>query len=126
MFTLTTLSSPGRSSAILSRTGETAWQGPHHSAQKSTITGLSLERTSCSKVDSVTAVDMRILSLVPLGIPAAGENVPIRSNGARLPGIPFVQSPDGFRVAPGGPRPLCARARDSRVVGARGHLRRAA
>src|SRR6266567_4751643 len=63
MFTLTSLSSSGRSSAIRSRTGETAWHGPHHSAQKSTITGLSLWMTSCSKVVSVTALAMRILSL---------------------------------------------------------------
>src|SRR5207253_7433060 len=55
MFTLTSLSSSARSSAILSRIGETAWHGPHHSAQKSTITGLSELRTSWSKVDSVTA-----------------------------------------------------------------------
>src|SRR5687767_10164827 len=59
MFTLTTFSSSGRSSAILSSTGETAWHGPHHSAQKSTITALSLFVTSSSKVDSVTAVDIR-------------------------------------------------------------------
>src|SRR3954463_16307974 len=37
------------SSAIFSSTGATAWQGPHHSAQKSTITGFSLLSTSCSK-----------------------------------------------------------------------------
>src|SRR3989442_7024217 len=55
MFTLTSLSS-SCSATILSSTGATAWQGPHHSAQKSTITGLSLWRTSCSKLCSVTAV----------------------------------------------------------------------
>ena len=76
MFTLTSFSSPARSSTILSRTGETAWQGPHHSAQKSTITGLSLERTSCSKVDSVTAVDMRIPFLGFDWAYPGGENVP--------------------------------------------------
>ena len=38
MLTLTSFSSPARSSAIRSSTGETAWQGPHHSAQKSTRT----------------------------------------------------------------------------------------
>ena len=52
-----------RSSTIRSSTGATAWHGPHHSAQKSTITGLSLWRTSCSKLCSVTAVAM-ILSLI--------------------------------------------------------------
>src|SRR5262249_39164333 len=58
MFTLTSFSSSERSSAIRSRTGETAWHGPHHSAQKSTITGLSLAITSCSKVVSVTSLAM--------------------------------------------------------------------
>src|SRR5947209_3591037 len=60
MFTLTSLSSSGRSSTMRSSTGETAWHGPHHSAQKSTITGLSLWRTSCSKVSVVTAVDIQL------------------------------------------------------------------
>src|SRR5919202_980767 len=55
MFTLTSFSSPSRSATMRSSTGETAWHGPHHSAQKSTRTGVSLPRTSCSKVDSVTA-----------------------------------------------------------------------
>src|SRR5687768_377518 len=54
MFTLTRVSSPFRSSAIFSSTGETAWQGPHHSAQKSTKTAVSLLSTSFSKVASVT------------------------------------------------------------------------
>src|SRR3954449_11633726 len=44
------------SSAIFSRTGATAWQGPHHSAQKSTSTGSPLWMTSCSNVESVTSV----------------------------------------------------------------------
>src|SRR5438876_490683 len=43
MFTFTSLRSPSRSSAIFSSTGETAWQGPHHSAQKSTRTGVSFQ-----------------------------------------------------------------------------------
>src|SRR5919108_4858446 len=55
MFTLTSLSSFLRSSAIFSSTGETAWHGPHHSAQKSTSTGVSLFRTSASNVASVTS-----------------------------------------------------------------------
>src|SRR5438132_1626122 len=58
MFTLTSLRSPLRSSAMRSRTGATAWHGPHHSAQKSTSTGVSLWSTSCSKLCSVTGVDM--------------------------------------------------------------------
>src|SRR5438093_6799730 len=65
MFTLTSLRSPFDSSTIRSRTGATAWHGPHHSAQKSTITGLSLWRTSCSKLCVVTTVDIRFLSVLP-------------------------------------------------------------
>src|SRR4051812_39190788 len=44
------------SSAIRSSTGATAWQGPHHSAQKSTSTGSPDWSTSFSKVASVTSV----------------------------------------------------------------------
>src|SRR6478609_8292911 len=49
------------SRAISSRTGATARQGPHHSAQKSTSTGLSLLRTSTSYVASV------VLETAPMG-----------------------------------------------------------
>src|SRR5919198_94477 len=55
MFTFTRRSSSPRSSAIRSSTGETAWHGPHHSAQKSTSTGSSLWSTSSSNVFVVTA-----------------------------------------------------------------------
>ena len=55
MLTLTSFSSSSRSAAMRSRTGATAWHGPHHSAQKSTSTGLSLLRTSSSKVAVVTS-----------------------------------------------------------------------
>src|SRR6478735_6616317 len=41
--------------AISSRIGATWRHGPHHSAQKSTRTGLSDLRTSASKLSSVTA-----------------------------------------------------------------------
>src|SRR5436853_1452030 len=80
MLTFTSLSSPSRSATIRSSTGETAWHGPHHSAQKSTITGVSLWRTSCSKVPSVTSVAIwsRILSVgenVALKAPYPDENV---------------------------------------------------
>src|SRR5215217_5979635 len=57
MLTLTSFRSC--SSAIRSRTGATAWHGPHHSAQKSTRTLPSDWRTSCSKVDVVAVVDIR-------------------------------------------------------------------
>src|ERR1051326_1418495 len=54
MFTLTSFTSC--SSAIRSSTGETAWHGPHHSAQKSTITLPSDFRTSFSNVSVVAMV----------------------------------------------------------------------
>ena len=65
MFTFTSFTSPARSSTILSSTGATAWHGPHHSAQKSTITGVSLWSTSWANVSSLTAVAIRwFLSVV--------------------------------------------------------------
>jgi hypothetical protein len=63
MFTFTTLISSPRSSAMRSSTGDTARQGPHHSAQKSTMTATSLEMTSSSNVDSVTAAAILFLSV---------------------------------------------------------------
>src|SRR2546421_10208837 len=55
MFSLANSTSPRCSSASCSRMGDTARQGPHHGAQKSTTTGLAAPRTSCSKVASVTS-----------------------------------------------------------------------
>src|SRR5690606_18329569 len=47
------------SSAILSRIGDTARHGPHHSAQKSTMIGFDEASTSSANVASVTSlVDM--------------------------------------------------------------------
>ena len=56
--TLTSSICPARSATSPSRTGASAWQGPHHSAQKSTTTGSSRERssTASSKVCSVTSI----------------------------------------------------------------------
>src|SRR5687768_16121228 len=65
MLSLTTLSLSLFSAAISSRTGATILHGPHHSAQKSTRTGLSLCRTSTVKSASVVvlvAVPMRCSS----------------------------------------------------------------
>src|SRR3954467_14317617 len=44
------------SAAISSSTGATILHGPHHSAQKSTSTGLSLPRTSLANEASVTVL----------------------------------------------------------------------
>ena len=43
--------------------GETAWHGPHHSAQKSTITLPSDWRTSFSNVSVVAMVAKSFLSI---------------------------------------------------------------
>src|SRR6056297_3996638 len=53
--TLATLTLPFISAAISSSAGPICLQGPHHSAQKSTTTGISEFFTSASKVSSVTA-----------------------------------------------------------------------
>src|SRR6056297_81391 len=53
--TLATLILPPISSDSSSRAGPICLQGPHHSAQKSTTTGISEFFTSASKVSSVTA-----------------------------------------------------------------------
>src|SRR5512132_2481892 len=54
MFSLAIVSLSPCSAAISSRTGATILQGPHHSAQKSTSTGLSLSSTSALNDWSVT------------------------------------------------------------------------
>src|SRR3954447_25292866 len=54
MLSLAIVSLSPCSEAISSSTGATILQGPHHSAQKSTRTGLSLPSTSSAKVASVT------------------------------------------------------------------------
>lgn len=51
--TLPTLTLPLYSSPICSMRGERILQGPHHSAQKSTITGMSDFNTSASKLSLV-------------------------------------------------------------------------
>ena len=54
MLSFTTRSSSVFSRAISSTMGETMWQGTHHSAQKSTSTGLSDCRTVLLESPSVT------------------------------------------------------------------------
>src|SRR3954469_8321240 len=54
MLSLAIVSLSPCSFAISSSTGATILHGPHHSAQKSTRTGLSLPSTSSAKVASVT------------------------------------------------------------------------
>src|SRR3712207_7813309 len=80
MLSLAIVSLSPCSEAISSRTGATILHGPHHSAQKSTRTGLSLPRTSSAKVASVTVTVL----------PAMGRS-PSRSAGPRR------LQPDGRR-----------------------------
>src|SRR5256714_11196833 len=87
MLTFTSFSSSPRSSTIRSRTGETAWHGPHHSAQKSTSTGLSLLSTSWSKFASVTSWAIRVfLSRLPAiaAVPREKRPEPRRSSLNRI------------------------------------------
>src|SRR6266498_3810147 len=53
MLTLPTFTFPSYSLASSSRIGAIILQGPHHSAQKSTNTGVDALSTSCSKLASV-------------------------------------------------------------------------
>src|ERR1700730_6230284 len=101
------------SSAIRSSTGATAWQGPHHSAQKSTSTGSPAWSTSFSNVASVTSVaiqrSFRFLR-------RAGTRSSKGKNVALYTSLPDERAslPD----AADGARPSGARGGDPRLVGA--------
>src|SRR4051812_14420928 len=70
MFSLAMVSLSPCSAAISSRTGATILQGPHHSAQKSTSTGLSLPSTSLAKLVSVTVTVLPAIGRSPFrGLP---------------------------------------------------------
>src|ERR1700685_3028648 len=60
VLSFTILILPAYSAAISSKIGPTARQGPHHSAQKSTNTGVVLLRTTSSKLAAVTGVVLLI------------------------------------------------------------------
>src|SRR5689334_11464662 len=68
MLSLAIVSLSACSAAISSRTGATILHGPHHSAQKSTSTGLSLPRTSVAKVASVTVLVLPAMVVLPEGL----------------------------------------------------------
>src|SRR5919204_1716383 len=68
-FSLAIVSFPLCSSATSSSTGEIILQGPHHSAQKSTSTGVLAWSTSVSNVASVTALAL----LIPVGAFGVGD-----------------------------------------------------
>src|SRR5579863_8191861 len=110
MFTLTSLTEC--SSAIRSSAGATAWHGPHHSAQKSTITLPSEPSTSVSKVDSLasTAISASVLGFHRCTTAAGHQNFPPTIEGrVRDPACPArLQRP---------------RTRDPRALGDGGYLR---
>src|SRR2546423_2128946 len=81
---LASTTSPSRAAAAFSRIGVRVRHGPHHSAQKSTTTGVVRERstTSCSKVASVTsmtviAIDDTNCAMAALDVHDAGEGTPV-------------------------------------------------
>src|SRR4051794_11718995 len=80
MLSLATVSLSACSVAISSSTGATILQGPHHSAQKSTSTGLSLPKTSASKLLSVTVFADPIRLLLIDGLSDGGWVECIRCN----------------------------------------------
>src|SRR6185312_1842281 len=76
MFTLTTRSLPSYCWANSSSIGAMALHGPHHSAQKSSSTGVSDFSTSCSKASSLTWVIRSLTGKSPWlgGAGTAGEH----------------------------------------------------
>src|SRR4051812_29644990 len=68
MLSLTTWSLSPCSPAISSSTGATILHGPHHSAQKSTRTGLSFCSTSVANVASVTVLVLAPMRFALLGV----------------------------------------------------------
>src|SRR5262252_3108535 len=88
MFSLTILTLPSSSLAISSSAGAICRQGPHHSAQKSTTTGVDDFKTSAAKVSSETvAVAMYLLLLGRRHFdPQSGRSCGTRANLGAHPG----------------------------------------
>src|SRR5664279_4484320 len=99
MFSLTILTLPACSVAISSSTGATMRQGPHHSAQKSTNTGVSLAKTSVAKVSSVTDWVVPTVGSCRLSIGCAGKSaesrLSVRAGGELGSGLLGGQPPLG-------------------------------
>src|SRR5215217_1417413 len=90
------------SAAISSRTGATILQGPHHSAQKSTSTGLSLPSTSLAKLVSVTVTVLPAIGRSPLCLAWGAWWVkPTRGSFSSLPFVEGLGEPP-LRVDRGG------------------------
>src|SRR5476651_678764 len=99
MFSLTILTLSACSVAISSSTGATMRQGPHHSAQKSTNTGVSLAKTSVAKVSSVTDWVVPTVGSCRLSIGCAGRSsgggLSVRAGGKLRNGVLAGQPPFG-------------------------------
>src|SRR6476620_8947640 len=88
--TLTTSTTPSYFAASFSISGATILQGPHQAAQKSTTTGLSLFRTSASKVSSVAALISATRQILS---PASRQASQARSAGERLKTLGRLEDP---------------------------------
>src|SRR5919204_5136097 len=91
-FSFAIVSLPWCSAAISSSTGEIILHGPHHSAQKSTSTGVLDWSTSVSNVASVTAAAL----LIPIGAFRVGDPSappPPRPRDLRWRGPPVTPTP---------------------------------
>src|SRR6185312_10613286 len=73
MLSLTMVTWSPLSPAISSSSGDTLRHGPHHSAQKSTSTGLSACSTSATKLASVTALVFPTIALLRDVFPVSAE-----------------------------------------------------
>src|SRR5580765_7462205 len=118
MFTLTSLRSPFDSSTILSSTGETAWHGPHHSAQKSTITLPPEFKTSASNVSVVALVAI-------YSFQRGRTRSQTRRSDEMFPGSAEIRSTD-VHQAPGQTGSSGARTRAARGLGEGRDVRAAA
>src|ERR1700733_11797376 len=90
VLTLATLTLPWKSLAILSMVGANCRQGPHHTAQKSTSTGMVLLTTSCSQLSLVrlrtfslamSSCCLSLLSVTDLAIPIIEQSSQAARNG---------------------------------------------
>src|SRR3954465_8226525 len=85
-FSLTTSTLPACSAAMSSRIGVSMRHGPHHSAQKSTMTGLSAFRTSVSKLESVTSLAVLMMCSLSEGGRSDGGGGSSRNGRVAQPG----------------------------------------
>src|SRR5689334_16943947 len=99
MFSLAIVSLSLCSAAISSSTGATILHGPHHSAQKSTSTGLSLPSTSAAKLASVTVLVLPAMVVLSVVVTPSGVSfLPTRDAGWLCPSEVLERSSAGTRA----------------------------